>query len=111
MIKVNLYEENDKLVGFLAKGHAGYAENDADDIICSAVTSLAGTLVTAVTDILEVDVDYDFKSGKLWCNIYAPADKQDEVNLLLRTFEIGCKQIEYSYGSEYVSVIEPIEIK
>lgn len=111
MIKVNLYEDKNGLKGFLCKGHAGYAEFDEDDIICSAVTSLAGTLVTGLTDILDLEVEFKFESGHLYAEVENTEDKQAEVDLLMKTFEIGCKQIEYSYGSEYVTVLDRVEIK
>ena len=105
MIRVNLYEDQDGLCGFLCEGHAGYAEVDEIDVVCAGVTSIAATTVTALEDILGLEVDSDFREGSLYCSILnITDDKKEQVELLLRSFEIGCKQIEFSYGSDYVQV-------
>lgn len=108
MIAVSLIENLQGLCGFLCVGHAGYAQEDHDDVICAGVTSIAGTIVTALTDLLQCDVHYDFQPGRLFCVIETEIDDhlRRQTDLLFRTFEIGCKQIEYSYGSQYVHVEE-----
>ncbi len=92
--------------GFVCEGHAGYAENDADDIICAAVTALAATTVSALTDILKLETDYDFQSGRLSCLLKEDPEGEtaEKAGFLFQTFELGVKQIQMSYGSEYVRV-------
>ncbi len=107
MISVHLLEDALGPVGFECVGHAGYAAEDQDDVICASITAIAGTTVTGLTDILQVDVDYTFNSGHLQCEVLNRKDKTDEVSILFRVFEIGCKQIEFSYGSQFVHVTDP----
>lgn len=135
MIRVYLLENRQGICGFLCEGHAGYAEDDQDDVVCAAITAIAGTTVTGLTDIVEIEVDWDFRSGHLKCQIIeatgdqteaagdqtevagdqteaagdqteVAGEKQKQADLLLRTFFRGCQQIEYSYGSQYVTCEE-----
>ncbi len=128
MIRVYLLENRQGICGFLCEGHAGYAEDDQDDVVCAAITAIAGTTVTGLTDIVETEVDWDFRSGHLECQIIGATgdqteaagdqteaagdqtevagEKQKQADLLLRTFFRGCQQIEYSYGSQYVTCEE-----
>lgn len=111
MISVLLLQDSKGYSGFLCEGHAGYAKDDADDVVCAAITAIAATTVTGLTDVLEVDVHYDFQSGRLLCEVLDRKGKIQEVTTLFQVFEVGCKQIEYSYGSEYVQVRDPKDIE
>lgn len=112
MIKVNLYEDRKGLCGFLAEGHAEYAEPGETDEVCAGVTSLAGALVVSLTDLLKLELEYSFEPGRLWCEVKGiPEDKRNEADLLFKSFKLGCEQISYSYGQEYVQVqSEPVDI-
>ncbi len=94
-----MLENRQGICGFLCEGHAGYAEEDEADVICAAVTAIAGTTVAALTDILELEVDYDFRPGHLKCEVQTVTQ---DATLLLETFALGVKQIEYSYSSDFV---------
>ena len=112
MIKVNLYEDQKGLCGFLADGHADYAEPGETDEVCAGITSLAGSLVVSLTDLLKLELEYSFEPGRLWCKVdKIPEDKRNEADLLFKSFKLGCEQISYSYGKEYVQVqSEPVDI-
>ena len=43
--------EDDRITGFEAKGHSGYAEA-GEDIVCAAVTSAVRLVETTVNDVL-----------------------------------------------------------
>lgn len=113
MIKVNLYEDQKGLCGFLADGHAEYAEPGETDEVCAGITSLAGSLVVSLTDLLKLElVEYSLKPGRLWCKVdKIPDSKRNEADLLFKSFKLGCEQISFSYGQEYVQVqSEPVDI-
>ena len=113
MIKVNLYEDQKGLCGFLADGHADYAEPGETDEVCAGITSLAGSLVVSLTDLLKLELfEYSLEPGRLWCKIEdIPEDKRNEADLLFKSFKLGCEQISFSYGQEYVQVqSEPVDI-
>lgn len=107
MINVSWQQNRQGICGFDCIGHAGYAQDDEDDIICAAVTGLAAAILTAFTDVLELETDYDFRSGHLSVTLKtqpASAEAREKAGLLFKTFELGVRQIEMSYGSQYVHV-------
>ncbi len=114
MISICWLEDSSHRVGFICEGHAGYREPGETDEVCAAITALAGSLVTAWTDILNLDVTYQFESGLLYGRVEKTEDISqetwDKADLLLESFILGCKQIELSYGSQYISVTEPRRI-
>lgn len=105
MIKVSLYRDEESIKAFECKGHADYRPSGETDEVCAGVTAIASTTVAALSDILSVELEYKFEEGYLYCKVLdmKTADK-DDVDLLFKTFKLGCDQIEYSYGSEYVKV-------
>lgn len=110
MIKVQIHRNRSGFpYGFTCKGHAGY-NNDGPDIICAAVTSLATTVISALTDLLHLDVDYILAEGDISCTV--PLNHQISertaagVELLMNTFQLGCEQIALSYGDKYVKVVK-----
>lgn len=106
MIRVRMLENRQGICGFLCEGHAGYAEADEADVVCAGITAIAGTTVSALTDLLKLEVHYSFRSGHLECRVEDKPERTEhaQMELILETFRIGCSQIEYSYGSQYVHV-------
>jgi uncharacterized protein YsxB (DUF464 family) len=67
MIKVTIYKNaNSDTMGFYLSGHAGYADSGSD-IVCSAVSALAITVVNSVESFCEeaFHVDSDQKNGDM----------------------------------------------
>lgn len=93
--------------GFLCKGHAGYAD-PGQDIICSAVTAMATMTITGLTDVLHLHVQYRLDEGHIECSV--PLNGQvneanaDRIELLMETFELGCRQLEDSHNGKYIKV-------
>lgn len=111
MISVSRLENRQGICGFRCEGHADYAAEGEADVICAAVTALAATVVSAVTDILKLAVEKTFSEGLIEFCLADFCQAQDKgVKLLFETFELGVRQIEMSYGSEYVHV-EDMPIK
>ncbi|MGI6077342.1 MAG: ribosomal-processing cysteine protease Prp [Fastidiosipilaceae bacterium] len=89
-------------------GHAGYAE-PGQDIMCAAVSALATTTLSALTDLIKVEVDYVLAEGEIYCEVLEQAltDKQREgIQLLFDTFELGCIQLADSYDYKYIKVVK-----
>ena len=63
MIKVNFKKSNGNTYEVVIKGHANYAEM-GQDIVCSAVSTMAITTVNAILS-LEETIDASEKSGYL----------------------------------------------
>ncbi len=111
MIKVTVrYDLAGQPTGFSCRGHAGY-QTDGEDIICAAVTTLAATLISSLTDLLQVeDLTFHLNDGDIGCQLgpsaLVEAGDVGQVKLLFQAFELGCRQIAYSYDGKYVQVEE-----
>ncbi len=97
--------------GFEITGHAEYAE-EGSDIICAAVSAIA---YTAAGYFQEKKIgggppEYSEQDG--FMKFRAPrigADRPEEraaADAVLEAAAIGLKQIELSYGTEYIKVID-----
>lgn len=83
------------------RGHSGYAPI-GQDIVCSAVSTLVQTLVTAVEELTEDKITYDMQPGqvdiKFWC-------LSDPSKVLIDAFFLGVKGIAEAYPDN-VKIIE-----
>lgn len=80
----------------VVKGHAGF--NPGNDIVCSAVSTLANTLVNTLVQTEEIEVDYKMESGNV--EVYAtPLTPIAEfvVKTVFKTIQIGYQALELSY--------------
>ncbi|MBP7401132.1 MAG: ribosomal-processing cysteine protease Prp [Clostridia bacterium] len=105
--------------GFLqritASGHAGYAGADMDDIVCSAVSAILQTAVGGLQDVAGLDPEYALDDGRIVCGVSDPEtldpSARETARVILETAAVGCRQIEDSYGSRYVTVRETAYIE
>ena len=100
MIRIVFLEEGDRLIGFEARGHAGYAEYGAD-IVCAAVS---GILITAANGLEKVAcaptrTQQDDDTGLLTAVIAAnPEEKAlERAGVILETARLGLLEIEKQY--------------
>lgn len=108
MIKVNLSLTNTGLIRrFTALGHAGYGEY-GQDILCAAVSAIAQTVIGSLQDIGGFNPDYTLQDGDIRCEIPDPSEltplQQETARILMESFAVGCRQIEATYGSDFISV-------
>lgn len=91
------------------KGHSGYAE-EGQDIICSAVSAIAYTTAGALGELAGIEDCYREASGYMVISIpeNLTAEQEATAGIILRTAEIGLKQIELSYGKYVVVVNEEV---
>lgn len=109
MVRVEVYRSaSGEVRGFLAAGHAGYAEK-GDDIVCAAVSALTQTAVNALEEHAAVKpvVEVDKKSGRLRCELPAVLDpKQAErAQIILESMVTGLRGIAREYG-DYIQLKE-----
>lgn len=111
MITVKFHKNKDNFVyGFEVKGHAGYAPSGSD-IICSAVSALAHTAIGSFLDLTEYRIKYEISEaeGYMKCEIIdidnSNRDDRITAEVLMKSFEIGCRQIINSYGKKYLKVV------
>ncbi len=108
MIKVNLSHTNTGLIRkFTAIGHAGYGDF-GEDILCAAVSAIAQTVIGSLQDIAGLNPDYTLQDGNIRCEIPDPMTLSDQqletARILMESFAVGCRQIEATYGSDFISV-------
>ena len=102
MIRVRAATKGGALVRIQATGHAGYADSGSD-IVCAAVTAVMATTYTALTDLLDLEVEGCFEAG--WLSIAltdaddAASRRDDEkIAILMDSCLLGLRQIAESYG-------------
>ena len=58
MIQATLFkDESGYLKGFSARGHAGYAKRNHEDIVCAAVSVLGATIVNSLETVCGIPTD------------------------------------------------------
>lgn len=99
------------ITGFEISGHAGYAE-EGSDIICAAVSAIAYTAAGYFSEKRYggINPDYSEKNGLFRFRLpklYGEDQAQSvAAQAVLEAFEIGLRQIELSYGKQYIRVID-----
>lgn len=96
-----------QLVSFRLEGHArGW--RPWPDPICAGVSAIAQTVIGSLQDLAGLQPDYRLQPGLITCSVDYPedADGAEAAATLMEAARIGCLQIEDSYGSRYVTVID-----
>lgn len=84
-------------------GHAGYAAKGYD-IVCSAVSALAQTLVYSLRELTDDEIAYKMATGYIFIEY---RDLSDSAKLLIESFFVGVKGCKDAYP-EYIDVdIDP----
>lgn len=105
MIKVRIKRMNQRIVGFIVKGHADYDEY-GKDIVCAGVSAITVGGLNAIAKAYNNDLtkfNVDMSEGYTSLNILDIENK--EIQTILETLEIQFKTIEETY-SKYIKVIE-----
>lgn len=84
------------------KGHANYAKNGGDDIVCASISTIFQSLVLGVETLTEDEIDYQLKSGDS-CLKFLDGFCKDSL-LLVNSFLISSLAIAEEYP-ENVQVI------
>ena len=108
MINIHIIRDEKKFIWeFTVEGHA-YYEEVGKDIICGAVSVIAYNAINALFEISSIKSNYIIRDGYMKCSIPTniPKEKKYEVKIILETIVIGFKQIENTYGKEYISVLD-----
>ncbi len=96
---------------FTAAGHSGYAESGSD-IICAAITAIATTAIGSLQDLAGLKPEYKLEDGLIFCQTPDPDDmpsgQYQTARILMDAMALGCRQIQNSYGKQYVQVKEAI---
>lgn len=95
MINVTINKTNGMASGFRVEGHSNYGEH-GKDIVCSAVSSLAQTLLLTLKEIYDYKCSHSIRSGYLEVRIL-DIESLEEVQILFRSFIIGIGAIVVQY--------------
>lgn len=103
MIEIKFLERAGKLVSFNVKGHADYAEYGSD-IVCSAVSAVAQTVIIGITEVLKFNVNFIADDGDIAIDLTSlQMSELDKCQVLMEATLLGLKSMEISYG-DYIKV-------
>ena len=102
MINVIIRRDKDKVAkGIEIKGHAGYGEY-GQDIICSAVSSLALNMANSVEEFTEDHFEGSVSDDGGYFSFSFPDEISPESQLLMKSLILGLQNIQRDYGAEYI---------
>lgn len=106
-INITIYKNRDGITyGFTVSGHSGYAQKGSD-IVCAGVTILVYNIVNSLERFTNDRVEKEIiENGYAKCILHdlKNGEGSKEAIVLLKSTEASMKDIEYSYGSQYVKV-------
>lgn len=102
MITVTVYQHSGQYKGFCCKGHAEYAE-EGYDIICAAVSVLTVNAINSIERFTEDDMTADGGADG-YIKLTLDGEVSNDTKLLLDSMILGLKQIQQSYGNEYIDI-------
>lgn len=108
MITAQLFRNSDhQYWGFRIQGHAGYAPEGEDDIVCAAVSVLALNTANSIEALTKVQPVCHMEDGEFSCEIAElRSGKQfPDAVLLLKSLVLGLQSIAETYGTQYLHVL------
>lgn len=106
MTTITVHYKGNRIVGFRAKGHTGYAQS-GEDIVCAAVSALTQTAYLGIAELAGADVDMSTSDGEF--RLFLPEglvpEKREKAELILGTMLLGLRSIEENY-SDYLKIVE-----
>ena len=101
MIRARLfYNSEGSCTGYRIEGHAGYAENDADDIVCAAVSILGVTCCNILERVMGKAPEAIQGDGLLEVHLAGKANTESET--IFRFLREGLEALSETYPA-YVS--------
>ena len=100
MIRVSFDRQGDRITGFEAEGHSGYADSGSD-IVCAAVSALLVNCANAIEEVARVSPAVRENEEAGFLSLRLP-DAQDEAaehdaQVILASTEIGINGIAQQY--------------
>ena len=96
--------KNGEIFGFSIKGHAEAAQDGEFDMVCAAISAVGYTTLGGLEELCGVNT-YKESDGNLDMELpeNMTADAWAKAQIILKTMEIGLKQIENQY-SKHIKV-------
>ena len=102
MIHVKVDRDNGTYRKFSIDGHAEYAQA-GQDIVCAAVSALVINTINSIEEFTDDAFTCDCKDGMIQ-NWEFTSEISDKTVLLMDALLLGLKNIQKSYGTEYLAV-------
>ncbi len=102
MVEIDVRKsEHGNVTGFHVSGHAGFAEHGSD-VICAGVSVLVINCINSIEQFsnTKFDLIQNEKDGVIDFTCKEPLD--DRAVVLLQSLLYGLKEIQDTYGKEYV---------
>ncbi|MCR5587211.1 MAG: ribosomal-processing cysteine protease Prp [Lachnospiraceae bacterium] len=109
-MKITVKEEDGIYTSFKTEGHAGFAE-EGYDIVCAGVSALVINFINSIDELC--DDKFEFNKSDDFGESSSEADiiefrfisiPSKDAQLLFKSLVIGLKDIQNSYGTEFVQV-------
>ena len=100
--------EDDRITGFEAKGHSGYAEA-GEDIVCAAVTSAVRLVETTVNDVLGLAAAVKVREQDASISLRLPGGLDEVTESTCQSLMTGLMVYFAQLHDEYPDNIEVLE--
>ncbi len=107
MINIKIIKKNSNLVDIEITGHSGYAES-GKDIVCSAVSSIAQTLIIGLKQVLKLPAKCEIDEDIPLLSVSLNGLSQGEIKLaqtLMKTASLGLKEVRDGHA-KYIKIKE-----
>ncbi len=104
MIRFTVWKSGRQYRGFAVEGHADYAEEDRDDIICAAVSALTVTTANAIETFTDDSFEQEFGEDGGLLRMRFPEGLQERASLLMDAMLLGIESIRTEYGEQYLTL-------
>lgn len=94
MIRFEILQQMDAVVGFRVKGHAEYAEPGLD-IVCAAISVLVYNAINSCERFAGVALDVQDTGNTIRCRL--PVQPTEPVRLLINSLFFGVEQVAEQY--------------
>ena len=100
--------EDDRITGFEARGHSGYAEA-GEDIVCAAVTSAVRLVECAVNDVLGLEASVKVRQKDTSIQLKLPGGLDEVTESTCQSLMTGLMVYFAQLHDEYPDNIEVLE--
>ena len=100
--------EDDRITGFEARGHSGYAEA-GEDIVCAAVTSAVRLVETTVNDVLGLAASVKIREQDASISLHLPGGLSPTAESTCQSLLTGLMVYFSALHDEYPDNIEVLE--
>ncbi|MEA1961088.1 MAG: ribosomal-processing cysteine protease Prp [Bacillota bacterium] len=104
MVEITLFYDKERIKGFKADGHSGFAP-EGEDICCAGVSAITQTALLGLLNHLDQEPEYKMEKGWIDCRLGETLSQDDweKARIILSTMEMGLKSLQEVYP-RYIKV-------